>query len=110
VPVFVTTTTNTFTPPPSTLVVTQGGTTVRRTGTGWSVVLGFSANQSVVVRACVLRNGICVQRYGAVGVPAGDAAIALAVPASVGAGNRTVRLIFRSGAAVRTLFYPVFLP
>ena len=110
VPIFVTTTTNTFTPPPSALTVTQGGSTVRRTANGWSVVVGFSANRSVVARACVMRNGVCVQRYGPVGVPAGDAAIALAVPASVGAGNRTVRVIFTSGTAARVLFYPVFLP
>jgi len=110
VPTTVFVTTNVFTPPASVLVVTRGGTTVQRTSTGWTVTLTWAANRAVVAKACVMTGGVCVTSYRAISVPKGSAAIALAVPASVGAGSHTVRVIFRSGTAARILFYPVILP
>jgi hypothetical protein len=110
VPTTVFVTTNVFTPPASALVVTRGGSSVQSTMSGWTVIVGWTANRAVVAKACIMTGGVCVRSYQAIAVPKGGAAIALAVPSSVGAGSHTVRVIFRSGTAARILFYPVFLP
>jgi hypothetical protein len=103
------TTTAPFTPPNSTLAVARGSASVTRTANGWSVVVRFTASRRVLARACVLTSGVCVARFSGISVPGGSAAIALAVPASVGAGSHTIRVTFRAGSSVRTLFWPVFL-
>jgi hypothetical protein len=110
VPTTVFVTTNVFTPPTSALVVTRGGSVVQSTASGWTVTVSWTSNRAVVARACVLTSGVCVHKYRAIAVPKGSAAIALDVPSSVGAGSHTLRVIFRSGTAVRTLLYPVVLP